>query len=392
VRDLLAVLKRTRHCGFPVVDVSDEHGLPYFSGLILRRQLLSLLHSRAWQHQGEGGELPGDLKGRFLSSARARYTPATLCLSATDKEQLIDLRPFMDPCPHLANELMPLRRVYPLFNQIGVRHLVVVDCREQVVGMVTRKDLLPEIIEERMLAGEAVRVAAAAGGGHRCAAPRRSSALEASAAVHSQGEQTPADDYPSGPTQLRPGAQRPGNRMRGGLPQLTGLVEAALQFGVAAAAAAAGSTLAKTPHQPLESTETVTLNRRGNRRKRAGGNGTVLLVRAGSNTVASGSASVAGSSLGASNSIDSNAGSCIRGSRKNRLRLGSSLNIIRIVRQSSSNPTPKKGPAMAAKTGEIACSRLRNLPAPSVEVLAAPMPCRNRLACASESAECERLG
>ena len=37
--------------------------------------------------------------------------------------------------------------------------------------MVTRKDLLPEIIEERMLAGEAVRVAAAAGGG--IAAPRR---------------------------------------------------------------------------------------------------------------------------------------------------------------------------------------------------------------------------
>ena len=75
VRDLLAVLKRTRHCGFPVVDVSDEHGLPYFSGLILRRQLLSLLHSRVWLYQREGGELPGELKGRFLSSARARYPP-----------------------------------------------------------------------------------------------------------------------------------------------------------------------------------------------------------------------------------------------------------------------------------------------------------------------------
>ena len=78
VRDLLAVLKRTRHCGFPVVDVSDEHGLPYFSGLILRRQLLSLLHSRVWLYQREGGELPGELKGRFLSSARARYPPPPL--------------------------------------------------------------------------------------------------------------------------------------------------------------------------------------------------------------------------------------------------------------------------------------------------------------------------
>ena len=45
---------------------------------------------------------------------------------------------------------MPLRRVYKLFNRVGVRHLVVVDCREMVVGIVTRKDVLPEIIEERL--------------------------------------------------------------------------------------------------------------------------------------------------------------------------------------------------------------------------------------------------
>ena len=56
----------------------------------------------------------------------------------------------MDPCPIVVNELMPLRRVYKLFNTIGLRHLAVVDCREQVVGIVTRKDVLPEIIGERM--------------------------------------------------------------------------------------------------------------------------------------------------------------------------------------------------------------------------------------------------
>ena len=53
-------------------------------------------------------------------------------LSHEDKEAMLDLRPFMDPSPYVVNELMPLRRVYRLFNEIGVRHLTVVDCREQV--------------------------------------------------------------------------------------------------------------------------------------------------------------------------------------------------------------------------------------------------------------------
>ena len=52
-------------------------------------------------------------------------------LSEADREQTIDLRPFADPCPVTANELTPLRRVYRLFNGLGVSHLVVVDCREQ---------------------------------------------------------------------------------------------------------------------------------------------------------------------------------------------------------------------------------------------------------------------
>ena len=56
----------------------------------------------------------------------------------------------MDPSPYVVNELMPLRRVYRLFNEIGVRHLPVVDCREQLVGIITRKDILPDTIEERV--------------------------------------------------------------------------------------------------------------------------------------------------------------------------------------------------------------------------------------------------
>lgn len=71
-------------------------------------------------------------------------------ISDEDKEQTIDLRPFMDPSPYVVNDLMPVRRVYRLFNEMGVRHLPVVDGREQVVGIITRKDILPEIMHQRV--------------------------------------------------------------------------------------------------------------------------------------------------------------------------------------------------------------------------------------------------
>ena len=60
-------------------------------------------------------------------------------LSKAEREAKLDLRPYMDPSPYVVTELVSLRRVYRLFNEIGVRHLAVVDSREQVVGIITRK-------------------------------------------------------------------------------------------------------------------------------------------------------------------------------------------------------------------------------------------------------------
>jgi len=163
VGDVFAVLKRTRHSGFAVVDVGQCNDCTFFSGLILRRHLLVLLKKRIWEYQAQGLAEPAAARLAFVSSARSDVVdePSDLAsLKFTDEEKmaLLDLRPYMDPCPYLANELMPLRRVYRLFGDIGVRHLPVVDCREQVVGIITRKDVQPEIIEERVIARERERV------------------------------------------------------------------------------------------------------------------------------------------------------------------------------------------------------------------------------------------
>jgi len=154
VGDILAVLKRTTHNGFPIVDVGQHSRCTFFVGLLLKRQLLAVLRERVWELQAKGLPLTDHGCNRFMGSAFTKATEEAIIqqlhLSDEDKQQTIDLRPFMDPSPYVVNELMPLRRVYRLFNEIGVRHLPVVDCREQVIGIITRKDILPEMIEEKV--------------------------------------------------------------------------------------------------------------------------------------------------------------------------------------------------------------------------------------------------
>lgn len=68
----------------------------------------------------------------------------------------VDLRAFMDPSPLVVSLTMPLTRVYHLFNLIGVRHLPVVDRMHRLVGMITRKDTLHELVELK-LSGSAMQ-------------------------------------------------------------------------------------------------------------------------------------------------------------------------------------------------------------------------------------------
>ena len=53
-------------------------------------------------------------------------------------EATLDLRRYMDPAPFAMVARTPLPRVYRLFNEIGARHLVVVNDNMSPIGMVTR--------------------------------------------------------------------------------------------------------------------------------------------------------------------------------------------------------------------------------------------------------------
>ena len=54
----------------------------------------------------------------------------------------IDLRPYMNPVPYSVRESSPLSRVFTLFRTMGLRHLVVVDIDNKIIGMITRVNLV----------------------------------------------------------------------------------------------------------------------------------------------------------------------------------------------------------------------------------------------------------
>uniref|UniRef100_A0A8C9J319 Chloride channel protein n=1 Tax=Panthera tigris altaica TaxID=74533 RepID=A0A8C9J319_PANTA len=76
-------------------------------------------------------------------SLTARYggTVASIHVSQDERECTMDLSEFMNPSPYTVPQEASLPRVFKLFRALGLRHLVVVDNCNQVVGLVTRKDL-----------------------------------------------------------------------------------------------------------------------------------------------------------------------------------------------------------------------------------------------------------
>ncbi|EOD19406.1 hypothetical protein EMIHUDRAFT_242839 [Emiliania huxleyi CCMP1516] len=156
VGDVVQILASNNHNGFPVVGVGG-----HIVGMLERRQLLVLLQERVWTigtwaltartrmrfiTSQDGSETAGSRGSRRAGGA----VHALLALDPREKERQIDLRPFMDPSPILVGELTPLPRVYRMFNEIGVRHLPVVDKMKRVSGIITRKDLQHESVEKRL--------------------------------------------------------------------------------------------------------------------------------------------------------------------------------------------------------------------------------------------------
>ncbi|XP_073414652.1 H(+)/Cl(-) exchange transporter 7 isoform X1 [Dendrobates tinctorius] len=142
---IVEILSQTtsNHNGFPVVENSGSTGqAPRLCGLILRSQLIVLLKHKVFVERENLSLIQRRLKLKDFRDAYPRFPPIqSIHVSQDECECLMDLTEFMNPTPYTVPQEASLPRVFKLFRALGLRHLVVVDDRNRVVGLVTRKDL-----------------------------------------------------------------------------------------------------------------------------------------------------------------------------------------------------------------------------------------------------------
>jgi len=192
------LLKSYSHGNFPIVDTASG-GTLY--GTASRSILCTLLQRRAFgqpdilvdydDNHAKKGEEPHNLGPKRLSPlvqwdtierVYPRYPQIEdVEMKPSDRNHWLDLRPYANTAPYTINEtasievcqsLDPIlythihfdttnkltikilgQRTYRLFRTLGLRHLCVVNHFNQVVGIVTRKDLMDESLQDSLLRG-----------------------------------------------------------------------------------------------------------------------------------------------------------------------------------------------------------------------------------------------
>jgi chloride channel 7 len=162
------LLQSCGHGTFPIVDTVSG-GTLY--GTASRYMLCTLLQRRAFGSPDVLEDIDGQqqqLGPRRLSPlvqwdtierAYPRYpTLADIEMRESDRNCWLDLRPYANTAPYTVNETASIQRTYRLFRTMGLRFLCVVNHTNQVVGIITRKDLLPEALTDSLLRGRNAHV------------------------------------------------------------------------------------------------------------------------------------------------------------------------------------------------------------------------------------------
>jgi chloride channel 7 len=180
VPEIAHILLQCKHNAFPVI-VPAVNGGPggMFLGLVRREHLVGILKTpKLWENtESKGKNLWHRFKVKALSSLgsdelsnlemKAFDAPEELASRAVDEDLIklgrkvndkyeVDLKPYIDRGAFTVQETFSLLSTYTMFRSMGLRHVVVVDGLNHVVGIITRHNLV-EANLQKLLTVEKMR-------------------------------------------------------------------------------------------------------------------------------------------------------------------------------------------------------------------------------------------
>ncbi len=150
-------MKEESHCSSSTRDLMTQHDEGVLAGTILRRVLYQLVQLKAFSNRNHD-TCPSSHRVSPLISweelerrcTEEKFHMTNLTVAEEDRNCIIDLRPYVNTAPYIINESSSLTRTYRLFRTLGLRHLCVTNIHNQVVGMLTRKDLVAEKLTQAL--------------------------------------------------------------------------------------------------------------------------------------------------------------------------------------------------------------------------------------------------
>lgn len=130
VRNIVFVLKNSRHNGFPVIDEPPHSEAPVLFGVILRDHLLTLLKKKAFLSTPMA--IGDDAFNQFSSDDFAKRGSGNseniedIQLTEEEMDMFVDLHPFTNASTYTVVETMSLGKALTLFREVGLRHLLVI--------------------------------------------------------------------------------------------------------------------------------------------------------------------------------------------------------------------------------------------------------------------------
>ncbi|XP_066296030.1 H(+)/Cl(-) exchange transporter 6-like isoform X2 [Branchiostoma lanceolatum] len=136
---------------------AEDHGFEgkfkplTFHGLILRHQLITLLSRGVCYAENTPSSCQPTLTYEELTEDYPRWLDIhDVDLTQLHPRMIMDVTPYMNPCPYTVSPNTPVPQVFKLFRTMGLRHLPVTNDMGEIVGIVTRHNLTTENLKQKL--------------------------------------------------------------------------------------------------------------------------------------------------------------------------------------------------------------------------------------------------